>query len=287
MIASEGVVRPHTARLNRDRGQAYTAVCHESGHPRRRARHAPQRGDRARPKPMVEIGGRPILWHIMKIYSAHGVNEFMVCLGYKGYVIKEYFANYFLHILDVTFDLGRNAMEVHQRTRGAVAGDARRHRRRDDDRRPAAARARLPRRRGLLLDLWRRRRRRRHRRAARLPPRHGELATRHRRAARRAASARSSSTASKVDAASQEKPHGDGGWINGGFFVLSPGGPRLHRRRRHWCGSASRSSAWRATASWPPIATTASGSRWTRCATSASSKSSGQAGKRAVEDVVT
>lgn len=66
-----------------------------------------------RPKPMVEIGGKPILWHIMKIYSAFGVNEFIVCLGYKGYVIKEYFSNYFLHTSDVTFDLAKNNMEVH------------------------------------------------------------------------------------------------------------------------------------------------------------------------------
>ncbi len=68
-----------------------------------------------RPKPMVEIGDRPILWHIMKIYSAHGLTDFVVCLGYKGYVIKEFFANYFLHMSDVTFDLAQNAMEVHQR----------------------------------------------------------------------------------------------------------------------------------------------------------------------------
>jgi glucose-1-phosphate cytidylyltransferase len=67
-----------------------------------------------KPKPMVEIGGRPILWHIMKLYSAHGVNDFVICCGYKGYVIKEYFANYFLHMSDVTFDMKRNQMEVHQ-----------------------------------------------------------------------------------------------------------------------------------------------------------------------------
>lgn len=68
-----------------------------------------------RPKPMVEIGGKPLLWHIMKIYSAHGINEFIVCCGYKGYVIKEYFANYFLHMSDITFDMEHNKMEVHQR----------------------------------------------------------------------------------------------------------------------------------------------------------------------------
>jgi glucose-1-phosphate cytidylyltransferase len=68
-----------------------------------------------RPKPMVEIGGRPILWHIMKLYSHHGIHDFVVCCGYKGYVIKEYFANYFLHMSDVTFDMADNRMEVHER----------------------------------------------------------------------------------------------------------------------------------------------------------------------------
>lgn len=66
-----------------------------------------------KPKPMVEIGGKPILWHIMKTYSYHGINEFIICCGYKGYVIKEYFANYFLHMSDVTFDMQQNKMEVH------------------------------------------------------------------------------------------------------------------------------------------------------------------------------
>jgi glucose-1-phosphate cytidylyltransferase len=68
-----------------------------------------------KPKPMIEIGGRPILWHILKIYSAGGVNDFVICCGYKGYVIKEYFANYFLHMSDVTFDMVKNTMEVHQK----------------------------------------------------------------------------------------------------------------------------------------------------------------------------
>jgi len=68
-----------------------------------------------RPKPMVEIGGKPILWHIMKIYAAHGLTEFIVCCGYKGYLIKEYFANYFLHMSDVTIDLAKNSLEVHQK----------------------------------------------------------------------------------------------------------------------------------------------------------------------------
>src|SRR5215203_3209557 len=68
-----------------------------------------------KPKPMVEIGDRPILWHIMKIYSSHGINDFIICLGYKGYVIKEYFSNYFLHQSNVTFDLRENRMEVLQK----------------------------------------------------------------------------------------------------------------------------------------------------------------------------
>jgi glucose-1-phosphate cytidylyltransferase len=68
-----------------------------------------------RPKPMIEIGGMPILWHIMKIYSSHEVNEFLICCGYKGYLIKEYFANYFLHMSDVTFDMSNNTMEVHHK----------------------------------------------------------------------------------------------------------------------------------------------------------------------------
>ncbi|CAJ1821552.1 Glucose-1-phosphate cytidylyltransferase [Aeromonas jandaei] len=68
-----------------------------------------------KPKPMVEIGGKPILWHIMKMYSAHGINDFIICCGYKGYIIKEYFANYFLHMSDVTFHMAENRMEVHEK----------------------------------------------------------------------------------------------------------------------------------------------------------------------------
>lgn len=68
-----------------------------------------------KPKPMIEIGGKPILWHIMKLYSHHGVHDFVICCGYRGYLIKEYFANYFLHMSDVTFDMENNRMEVHQR----------------------------------------------------------------------------------------------------------------------------------------------------------------------------
>jgi glucose-1-phosphate cytidylyltransferase len=69
----------------------------------------------ARPKPMVEVGGMPVLWHILKTYSHHGINDFIICLGYKGYMIKEYFANYFLHMSDVTFDMRTNQLEVHEK----------------------------------------------------------------------------------------------------------------------------------------------------------------------------
>ena len=68
-----------------------------------------------KPKPMIEIGGKPILWHIMKIYSAHGINDFIICCGYKGYLIKEYFANYFLHMSDITFDMEHNEMTIHDK----------------------------------------------------------------------------------------------------------------------------------------------------------------------------
>ena len=68
-----------------------------------------------RPKPMIEIGGKPILWHIMKIYSSHGIKDFIICCGYKGYIIKEYFANYFLHMSDVTFDMSTNQMQIHEK----------------------------------------------------------------------------------------------------------------------------------------------------------------------------
>ena len=68
-----------------------------------------------KPKPMIEIGGKPILWHIMKIYSSYGINEFIICCGFKGYLIKEYFANYFLHTSDVTFNIASNSLEVHKK----------------------------------------------------------------------------------------------------------------------------------------------------------------------------
>ena len=71
------------------------------------------------PKPMLQIGGKPILWHIMKLYSYHGVNEFIICCGYKGYLIKEYFANYYLHMSDITFNIQENKMEVHNKDKAA------------------------------------------------------------------------------------------------------------------------------------------------------------------------
>ena len=92
-----------------------------------------------KPKPMIEIGGMPIIWHVMKIYSAHGINDFVICLGYKGYVIKEYFQNYFLHMSNVTFDMKRQQHGGARRHGGALARDAGRHRREDDDRRAASS----------------------------------------------------------------------------------------------------------------------------------------------------
>ena len=176
-----------------------------------------------RPKPMVEIGGKPMLWHIMKIYAAHGIEEFVICLGYKGYVIKEYFANYYLHTCDVSFDLGerRRWTSIARTTEPwqvtlVDTGES------DDDRRAAAAGAAVPRRRGLLLHLRRRPRRRRHHRADRLPPRAGSPRDRHRRAAARPLR-RARARRRRACASFEEKPRGDGGWINGGFFVLSPG----------------------------------------------------------------
>ena len=142
-----------------------------------------------RPKPMVEIGGRPILWHIMKIYSAHGINDFVICCGYKGEMIKEFFADYFLHMSDVRFDLRTHTMTTAPRQRDrAVDGDADRHGRGNDDRRTTEAGRRVRRRRDLLPHLRRLRRRHRHRRADRVPPRAGRPRHVDRRSSRPAAS---------------------------------------------------------------------------------------------------
>jgi glucose-1-phosphate cytidylyltransferase len=174
-----------------------------------------------RPKPMVEIGGRPILWHILKIYSQHGINDFVICCGYKGYLIKEYFANYFLHMSDVTFDMRDNRMQVNQSVAepwrvtlvdtGDNAGTGGRLKMvaqylegedafcmtygdgvSDVD---ISASIAFHRSHGKLVTVT----------AVQPPARFGGL---------------------QIDGTAistfQEKPNGEGGWINGGFFVLSP-----------------------------------------------------------------
>jgi glucose-1-phosphate cytidylyltransferase len=174
-----------------------------------------------RPKPMVEIGGRPILWHILKIYSQHGINDFIICCGYKGYLIKEYFANYFLHMSDVTFDLRENGMQVHQSVAepwqimlvdtGDNAGTGGRLRKvaayleGESDfcmtygdgvsNLNISASIAFHRSHGKLVTVT----------AVRPSARFGGL-----------------SIAGTTVSAFQEKPEGEGGWINGGFFVLSP-----------------------------------------------------------------
>jgi glucose-1-phosphate cytidylyltransferase len=173
-----------------------------------------------KPKPMVEIGGRPILWHIMKIYSHYGLNDFIVCLGYKGYVIKEYFANYFLHMSDVTFDMATNGMTVHAakaepwRVTLVNTGDDSMTGGRLKRVAPYLADepfcftygdgvADLPIDR--LIDFHRREGRQATMTAAMPPGRFGAIDL-DGHAVRRFV----------------EKPRGDGSWINGGFFVLSP-----------------------------------------------------------------
>jgi len=174
----------------------------------------------ARPKPMVEIGGRPILWHIMKIYSAHGIHDFVICCGYKGYMIKEYFANYFLHMSDVTFDMQENRMEVHHRhvepwrvtlvdtgEQTMTGGRLRRVREYLDDENfcftygDGVSDINVTR----LVEFHKS-----HGKAVTLtaiqpPGRYGAL----------------NLDGSEVRSF-EEKPKGDGSWINGGFFVLSP-----------------------------------------------------------------
>lgn len=172
-----------------------------------------------RPKPLVEIGGRPILWHIMKIYSHNGINEFVICLGYKGYAIKEYFSNYFLHMSNVTFDMSENRMEVHQRMaepwrvtlvdtgdKTMTGGRVKRvgEYLRDDE--PFC----LTYGDGVAdLDI---------KETIEFHNRHGRLATMTvvRPPGRFGAVKIQDDIVSSFD----EKPDGDGGWINGGFFVL-------------------------------------------------------------------
>lgn len=173
-----------------------------------------------KPKPMIEIGGKPILWHIMKIYSSFGVNDFVVCLGYKGYLVKEYFANYYLHMSDVTFDMAANNMEIHQNSAepwrvtlvdtGEKSMTGGRLKRvapylGDEDfcftYGDGVANVNI----GKLLAFHARHRKLATVTAVQPPGRYGALALEER-------SVRGF----------LEKPQGDGGWINGGFFVLSP-----------------------------------------------------------------
>lgn len=174
-----------------------------------------------RPKPMVEIGGKPILWHIMKMYSAHGLNDFVICLGYKGYVIKEYFANYFLHSSDVTFDMRENKLDVHRaktepwRVTLVDTGDETmiggRIKRvlpyvRDDEAfcctyGDGVADVDVRK----LVEFHRKEKRLATVTAVQPPGRFGAIRF----------------EGSRVTGF-MEKPLGDGGWINGGFFVLSP-----------------------------------------------------------------
>ncbi len=173
-----------------------------------------------RPKPMVEVGGKPVLWHILKGYSQHGINDFIICLGYRGYVIKEYFANYFLHMSDVTFDLAENRMEVCHRhcepwrvtlvdtgDHTQTGGRLRRVRDYIDDEAfcftygDGLANVDI----GALVAFHRRQKRLATLTAVQPAGRFGAIDIRDQRITR-----------------FEEKPHGDGSWINGGFFVLEP-----------------------------------------------------------------
>jgi len=173
-----------------------------------------------KPKPMIEIGGKPILWHIMKTYSAHGINDFIICLGYKGYLIKEYFANYYLHTSDVTFDMRDNSMKVHQSASepwkitlvdtGEMTMTGGRLKRispyLDDEDfcftyGDGLTNADL----GKLIDFHRSKKTLATVTAVQQPGRFGSL----------------NLSGDKIDSFI-EKPQGDGFWINGGYFVLSP-----------------------------------------------------------------
>jgi glucose-1-phosphate cytidylyltransferase len=173
-----------------------------------------------KPKPMIEIGGKPILWHIMKLFSHHGITDFVICLGYKGYVIKEYFANYFLHMSDVTFDMATNDMKVHEKyaepwrvtlvdtgDETMTGGRLKRVRKYLDDGPfcftygDGVSDVDISK----LVALHRRHGKRATVTAIQPPGRYGALNI-------------EGSTVTSF----QEKPAGDGAWINGGFFVLNP-----------------------------------------------------------------
>jgi glucose-1-phosphate cytidylyltransferase len=174
-----------------------------------------------KPKPMIEIGGKPILWHIMKSYSAHGVNDFVICCGYKGYVIKEYFANYFLHTSDVTFDLQKNHMEVHERhaepwrvtliDTGADSMTGGRLKRVRDHLKDEAAFCFTYGDGVADIDISA---------SIAFHRQHGKLAT------MTAVQPPGRFGAVDMDGSRirsfKEKPQGDGNWVNGGYFVLSP-----------------------------------------------------------------
>ncbi len=220
-----------------------------------------------------------MLWHIMKTYSAYGLNDFVICCGYKGYMIKEYFANYSLHMSDVTFDMRANAMRVHQNSAepwSVTLVDT------GEDTMTGGRLKRVAevsRWRGLLLHVRRWRRRRRI--AAKLielpspprPARHGHRvpsAGPLRRAGRWRATASSRF---------EEKPVGEGGWINGGYFVLSPAVFDYVADDAHDVGAPADGAACHATASSPPLRTQVFGNRWTRCATRSCSTICGTSGK--------
>jgi glucose-1-phosphate cytidylyltransferase len=176
-----------------------------------------------RPKPMIEIGGRPILWHIMKIYSSYGINDFIICAGYRGYMIKEYFANYFLHMSDVTFDMRDNSMEVHERrsepwkvtvvdTGDATMTGGRLGRIRDyigDETfcftyGDGVADIDI----GALVDFHKGHGKNATLTAVQPPGRYGTVSF--------------DFESPELVQAFCEKPDGDGGWVNGGYFVLEP-----------------------------------------------------------------
>ncbi len=178
-------------------------------------------GTYLKPKPMIEVGGKPILWHLMKIYSSHGINDFIVCCGYKGYIIKEYFANYFLHMSDVTFDMTNNKMKVHQQNAEPWTVTL------VDTGEDTQTGGRLKRVASYLknekafcftygdglanVDIAK---------LIQFHENHGKLATVT--AVQPPGRYGALNRESDLVTGFVEKPKGDGGWINGGFFVLSP-----------------------------------------------------------------